>query len=82
MTLTVPRGVNTRKGETVGKGKCGGCREEMETESRALVDRGFSVRWIQGVMSLQSGVRPVASDSPTQHTYCLQPGMGLSYIVV
>lgn len=59
-TFTVWRGVTSRKGEIVGKRKCRGCKEEMETESRAHIDRGFSACLIQGVVSLQTGLRTIA----------------------
>lgn len=81
-TFTVWRGVDSRKGEIVGKRKCGGCKEEMETESRAHIDTEFSVCLIQGVVSLQSCLRTVALDIPTQCTHCLHPGKCLSHTVV
>ena len=81
-TSTVWRGVDSRKGEIVGKRKCGGSKEEMETESKAHIDRGFSVCLIQGVVSLRSGFRTIALDIPMQCIHCLHPGKCLSHTVV
>jgi len=82
MTFEVWRVVNSRKGEIVGKRKLRGCKEEMETESRACIDRGCSVCLTQGVVSLQSGLRTIASDIPTQCALCLHPGKCLSHAVI
>lgn len=64
------------------KRSVGGSKEEMETESRARIDRGFSVCLIQGVVSLQSDLRTITLDIPTQCTHCFHPGKCLSHTVV